>query len=152
MERRNERYRALYIYKMLHGYVPDIGLVKKETRDFTRAGSSLLPISFKASSAAMETKLQNSVLHHGVKIFNSLPQYIRDIPADLTEFKKELDKFLNTVPDQPAVPGFTPGSKDLWGKPSNSIIDWIRTENLRYNYEDLIRSEDANDDIIRNQY
>ena len=152
MERRNERYRALYIYKMLHGYVPDIGLVKKETRDFTRAGSSLLPISFKASSAAMETKLQNSVLHHGVKIFNSLPQYIRDIPADLTEFKKELDKFLNTVPDQPAVPGFTPGSKDLWGKPSNSIIDWIRTENLRYDYEDLIRSEDANDDIIRNQY
>ena len=98
----------------------------------------------------MQTKLQNSVLHHGVKIFNSLPQYIRDIPADLTEFKKELDIFLNTVPDQPAVPGFIPGSRDIWGNPSNSKIDWIRTEKLKYDYEDL--SEDINDDIIRNQY
>ena len=106
---------------MIHGYVPDLALVKKESRDFTRAGSSLLPISIKAGSGAIRTKLQNSILHHGVKIFNSFPQHIRDIPADLVKFKKELDTFLNTVPDQPAVPG----SRDLWGHPSNSILDWL---------------------------
>ena len=64
---------------------------------------------------------------------------------------KELDNFLNTVPDQPVVPGLVPGSRDLWGNPSNSIIDWIRTENLRYDYDDLIRSEDTNDILICNQ-
>ena len=35
MERRNERYRAPYIYKMLHGFVPDLGLVKKTIKDYT---------------------------------------------------------------------------------------------------------------------
>ena len=80
-----------------------------------------------------------------MKVFNSLPQYIRDIPADLPAFKKELDSFLQNVPDQPAVPGFVPGSKDLWGKPSSSIIDWIRTENLSQDFADLIRSEDGPD-------
>ena len=136
---------------MLHGYVPDLGLIKKESRDFTRAGSSLLPISIKAGTGAIRTKIQNSILHHGVKVFNSLPQHIRDIPADLDEFKKELDNFLKSVPDQPSVPGFVPGSRDLWGNPSNSVIDWIRTEKLSFDYDDLIRSEDTNDDLIRKQ-
>ena len=69
----------------------------------------------------------------------------------MVEFKKELDNFLNTVPDQPAAPGLVTGTRDLWGNPSNSIIDWIRTEKLRYDYDDLIRSEDTNNDLIRNQ-
>ena len=136
---------------MLHGMVPDLGLVRKSSKDPTRAGSSLQPIQLKAESSAIRTKLQNSILHQGVKIFNSLPQHIRDIPADLPTFKKELDSFLKSVPDQPAIPGFVPGSRDLWGKPSNSIIDWIRTENLTYNYEDLIRSDDENDADVTEQ-
>ena len=41
-------------------------------------------------------------------------------------------KNLSKVPDQPAVPGFKPGSHDLYGKPSNSIIDWIHTDNIQY--------------------
>ena len=130
---------------MVHGLVPDLGLVRKTTKDPTRAGSSLQPIKLKAETCSIKTKLQNSILHQGVKVFNSLPQYIHDIPADLPAFKKELDSFLQNVPDQPAVPGFVPGSKDLWGKPSNSIIDWIRTENLSQDFTDLIRSEDGPD-------
>ena len=159
MERRNECYRALYIYKMVHGLVPDLGLVRKTSKDPTRAGSSLQPIQLRAETCSIKTKLQNSILHQGVKVFNSLPQHIRDIPADLPTFKKELDNFLKTLPDQPAIPGFVPGSKDLWGKPSNSIIDWIRTEKLSYDYVDLIWNEDRpdtddnyqNDDLIRSQ-
>ena len=98
---------------MVHGLVPDLGLVRKTSKDPTRAGSSLQPIKLRAKICSIKTKLQNSILHQGVKVFNSLPQYIRDIPADLPAFKKELDSFLQNVPDQPAVPGFVPGSKDL---------------------------------------
>ena len=126
---------------MVHGLVPDLGLVRKTTKDLTRAGSSLQPIKLKADTCSIKTKLKNSILHQGVKVFNSLPQYIHDIPADLPE----LDSFLQNASDQPAVPGFVPGSKDLWGKPSNSIIDWIRTENLSQDFADLIRSEDGPD-------
>ena len=136
---------------MIHGMVPDLGLVRKSSKDPTRAGSSLQPIQLKAGSSAIRTKLQNSILHQGVKIFNSLPQHIRDIPADLPTFKKELDSFLKSVPDQPAIPGFVPGSRDLWGRPSNSIIDWIRTENLTCNYEYLIRSDHETDTDYKNQ-
>ena len=67
-----------------------------------------------------------------MRIFNALPIEIRSIPDNLDSFKKELDQYLSKIPDQPAVPGFRPGSRDLYGKPSNSIIDWIRTENIRY--------------------
>ena len=144
---------------MVHGLVPDLGLVRKTSKDPTRAGSSLQPIQLRAETSSIKTKLQNSILHQGVKVFNSLPQHIRDVPADLYTFKKELDCFHKTVPDQPAIPGFVPGSKDLWGKPFNSIIDSIRTENLSYEYDDLIRNEDGpdaddiyqNDDLICSQ-
>ena len=98
---------------MVHGLVPDLGLVRKATKDPTRVGSSLQPIKLKAETCFIKTKLQNSILHQGVKVFNSLPQYICDIPADLPAFKKELDSFLQIVPDQPAVSGLVPGSKDL---------------------------------------
>ena len=44
------------------------------------------------------------------------------------EFKSELDKVLEIIPDQPNVPGmYTPTACDLYsGKPSNSLIDQIR--------------------------
>ena len=41
VERRNEQYRALYIYKMVHGLVPDLSLVRKTTKDPTRGRSSV---------------------------------------------------------------------------------------------------------------
>ena len=42
------------------------------------------------------------------------------------KFNYELDRYLALLPDQPAVPGAVPGARDLYGDPSNCIIDWGR--------------------------
>ena len=62
----------------------------------------------------------------GVILYNALPVCIRNITGDLLEFKYELDRLLEMIPDQPALPGYVPGAKDKDGKSSNSIIDWLK--------------------------
>ena len=47
-----------------------------------------------------------------------VPKYLRDIESVKTEkFKFELDKFLDTIPDQPKMPNYVTASG------SNSILD-----------------------------
>ena len=43
----------------------------------------------------------------------------------LDEFKSALDKWLESIPDQPKIDGLTHGTQDLSGVYSNSIIHQI---------------------------
>ena len=46
---------------------------------------------------------ENAITAFGPRLYNSLPKYLRDIKSVKTEkFKFELDKFLDTIPDQPS--------------------------------------------------
>ena len=42
-------------------------------------------------------------------------------------FKKMLDDYLATIPDQPEMPDRKPGGRTFLGAPSNNIADWART-------------------------
>ena len=64
--------------------------------------------------------------HFGAKLFNSIPEYIRTFKGTLPQFKTLLDEYLGIFPDQPAVGDMVPGARNIYGKPSNSIIDWGR--------------------------
>ena len=56
---------------------------------------------------------------NGAKLFNCLPAKIRNLTkVGLDEFKMALDKFLETVPDQPK----TPGTQNSSGVYSNSLL------------------------------
>ena len=129
MERRVERYKVLYLYKIENGLVPNCGLDLYDGPD-TRSGDSFTTGSLRSNSESIKTKLRDSLKYNGVRIYNAIPRYIRDIKNDLPEFKKKLDTFLNKIPDQPSIPGLSPGAKCLYGNESNSIIDWIRLLNL----------------------
>ena len=64
-------------------------------------------------STTAPTRIQNirraSFTVNGPHIFNSLPQYIRDTTkCDENVFKAHLDHYLQQVPDQPLIPGYTP--------------------------------------------
>ena len=120
-----ERYHCIYVYKMLNGLVPDLGLNIYSGPD-TRSDQTLHSRAIHASNSSVRTKLCDSILVNGVKLFNTLPKWIRDIKCDLSLFKKELDRFLRQVPDQPELPGYIPEPRDIYGKPSNSLIDWVR--------------------------
>ena len=63
---------------------------------------------------------ENSITVFGPRLFNSLPKYLRDIECVKTEkFKFELDKLLDTIPDQPKMPNYVTASG------SNSFLDQL---------------------------
>ena len=63
---------------------------------------------------------ENAVTAFGPRLYNSLKKYLRDTESDKTEkFKFQLDKFLDTIPDQPKMPNYVTASG------SNSILDQL---------------------------
>ena len=74
----------------------------------------------------VKNAIRDSLSHFGAKLYNSIPVYIRTFKGTLPQFKKLLDEYIETFPDQPAVGDMVPGAKNIYGNPSNSIIDWSR--------------------------
>ena len=69
------------------------------------------------------SKRDNFLSVKGPKLFNILPASIRNsLGSDILAFKKNLDKFLSTVPDEPSVQGYSSGRAAA----SNSLLDQVR--------------------------
>ena len=63
---------------------------------------------------------ENVITVFGPRLYNSLPKYVRDIESVKTEnFKFELDKFLQLIPDEPKMPNYVTAAR------SNSILDQL---------------------------
>ena len=62
---------------------------------------------------------ENAITVFGPRLYNSLPKYLRDIESVTEKFKFELDKFLDTIHDQPKMPNYVTASG------SNSILDQL---------------------------
>ena len=120
-QRRRDRYRAIYIWKVLENHVPDPTDSELQCYISERTGrkckrralSSRAPGRIKALLAA-------SLGFEGPRIFNSLPKHVRNTTGCTVEkFKTSLDKFLATLPDEPPVPSYTANCRAA----SNSIPD-----------------------------
>ena len=70
-----------------------------------------------------------SFSHSAAKIYNSLPRHLKrkqaleenfDRVRVVEEFKKQLDNFLTTLPDQPTTPGLTRGAAE-----TNSMVGQV---------------------------
>ena len=109
---------------MTRGLVPDLG--PKYNYSVTRSCGSLIPIDTDAQRMGVRTKQRNSLMHHGVLLYNCIPSDIRNTSETLNEFKSRLDEYLSTVPDHPAVPGLIPDAPDMDGNPSNCLLDWVK--------------------------
>ena len=132
-QRRMERYRIIYVWKVLEGLVPNCGL-ESETK--LRLGRTC-SIPTLTNTGKIRTLRENSFQVHGPKLYNSLPIQIRNITkCSVNDFKTLLDRVLSQVPDEPNISGtqYTPRACDLFtGKPSNSVIDQIRGIEFRKN-------------------
>ena len=61
-------------------------------------------ISKDAPAWVQQAKL-HSFKHQAVQIWNLLPKYIRDTTnVSVDTFKSKLDRYLQTIPDQPRIP------------------------------------------------
>ena len=119
-ERRRDRYMILYIFKIINSKVPNPGISFKWS---LRRGKVLTypSVTSKASKAA--TLLHHSFTRRAPRLFNSLPQSLRNIPANTTAdtIKARLDTFLQTVTDEPRISGHFPSNS----AGSNRVEDQI---------------------------
>ena len=115
-------YMTIYTWQMLEGQVPDITSGKiyyiNEGGRLGRKCSSP-PINHNASPDVKRIRYA-SLAVKGPQLFNILPSEIRNLGNCSVEiFKRALDKFLDKVPDEPQIPGYTAMRR----ADSNSLVD-----------------------------
>jgi len=120
VQRRRERYMIMYVFKVLHRLVPNCGFSFHES---ARTGiRAVVPFIKSGLSSKLKTLKSNSFNHIAPMLYNILPRDMRIVydPEDSFEtFKKDLDIFLSTIPDQPTVAGLPRSAK------SNSLIHQV---------------------------
>ena len=122
LHRRRERYIIIYIWKITEHMVPNIdGTMGHtiKTRKHPRHGTQCV-IQYPTNRNPAQSLQENAITIFGPRLYNSLPKYLRDFESVKTEkFKFELDKFLDTIPDQPKIPNYVSASG------SDSILDQL---------------------------
>ena len=124
VERRMERYRCIYIHKILIQDIPNCG-IKTDVRN-ERIGRTLVVPPVKGGYKAVQTLKDRSFGVEGPRLYNSLPRCLRNFAGTKDRFKVLLDLFLRDVPDQPNRPYDYAGAQKKEGMPSNLICDWTR--------------------------
>ena len=121
IQRRNERFKILYIYKIKEEKVPNIssknGLTfSMHVRRGCRCNMPTFPIRGKAKNAR-----DRSFAWTACNLWNSLPRCVRDISGEKVEvFKRKLDKILAFYPDEPRC-AKSGNTFDRYGHRSNSL-------------------------------
>ena len=99
--------------------VPNIdGTIEQtiKTRKHPRHGTQCV-IQYPTNRNPAQSLQENATTVFGPRLHNSLQKYLKDIESIKTEkFKFELDKFLDSIPDQPKMPNYVTASG------SNSIL------------------------------
>ena len=118
-ERRRERYQIIFIWKISQGLVQGYNL---QFVNSDRRGRLGLPHAVhRHAPAAVRRAREASLGVKGVKIFNLLPVWIRNIDGvTVDNFKAELDQFLCGIPDEPTLPG------RLRAATTNSLLDQLQ--------------------------
>ena len=135
LQRRRERYIALYTWKILEGLVPNISVVTGINAVWhpRRGRECKVPRVSTKSSERVQNIRRASFVIHGPRIFNSLPKYVRNTSkCDLNTFKSKLDYFPRQVPDQPLIPNYTAQRQCC----TNSLIDWSQNAQLKEQLEE----------------
>ena len=96
-ERRMERYRIIYVWKILEGLTPNCG---SETTTSDRRGREVKIPPVKGIKGRIQTLREASFQIHGPRLFNSLLKSVRNLTSvSVEEFKGSLNKFLEKLPD-----------------------------------------------------
>jgi len=72
----------------------------------SRRGRVVLPSSIDCRSRNYYLKYYSFVCT-AERLFNCLPQYLRDANVSMLTIKSQLDELLSKVPDQPRLPGYS---------------------------------------------
>ena len=74
---------------------------KMKNRKHPRHGTQCV-IQYPTNRNSAQSLQENAITAFGPRLYNSLPEYLKDIESVKTEkFKFEPDKFLELIPDEP---------------------------------------------------
>merc|ERR1712082_120459 len=91
-QRRFERYRLIYLWKIRTGIVPNYGINFSTN---TRRGTMVIIPTLKSKvKNSVKSLRQQSLTYHGGNMFNLLPYSIREFIGSVDQFKNSLDKFI----------------------------------------------------------
>jgi len=129
LERRRERYQAIYTWRIIEGQVPNFDCTPiSTTRSERRGRTCILPHIPSSAPRRIQSIRFASLTHKGPRLFNCLPREVRDLTNCSTDiFKRALDRFLATLPDEPLVPNMTQYRRCE----SNSLLDWTTSSYTR---------------------
>ena len=121
LERRAERYKIIYTWKILEKLAPNLNTNQIESKCSDRRGRyCLVPKLNTKTSGKLTTLRENSFCIQGPRLFNCLPKETRNLSGiTIGTFKRHLNNYLLTLPDQPGIPGYT----GMRPAATNSIID-----------------------------
>ena len=122
-ERRRDRCLIIYIFKIIFGIVPNPGLSHKWT---LRRGKVLItPPVFSSKVSRGATLLHNSFTRRAPRLFNALPQELRNLPENTTieVVKRKLDTLLKDVLDEPRIPGYYQTNNAAWNRVEDQILE-----------------------------
>ena len=120
LERRRERYRIIYVWKILEGYVPNLNKNTIRCRTSLRHGRMCaVPSTSNNVPTSLQSLREGTLSIHGARLFNVLPVQLRNMKgSSLPKFKEKLDEFLKSVPDEPQCCGYTANRRAA----SNSLL------------------------------
>ena len=103
LERRRERYIIIYVWKIIHGLVPNVeGRNKIQIHTNERLGLKCkIPRRITSATDRIQSCKDNNFFVRGPHLFNCLPKDIRECTENQDIFKRRLDTFLRKIPDQP---------------------------------------------------
>ena len=132
VQRRHERYKIIYIYKIKENLVQNISVSHGlQFSQRGRLGCVCKMPSYPLHHNKAVIARNNSFALTASSLWNSLPKHIRDISGvSVDTFKRRLDKILKKYPDEPRCSSngcYT----DMHGRASNSITDLSRNRELR---------------------
>ena len=131
LERRRERYTVIYCWKVIHNIYPNPGLTlntalpsqhtENPNQGFAISFNDRTGLTLSHTMKDSPPLKQKSILSRCCSIYNALPSKLRmlsteDTPS-LPAFKKQLDEWLESIPDQPYIPNRQRAST------TNSIVE-----------------------------
>ena len=125
-ERRRERYMVIFMWKISEGLVKGYNI--NFTESARRGRMAVVKPHISTAPAAVKRAREASLGVKGCRIFNLLPDSIRNIRGGTVDsFKRSLDSFLSSVPDQPTIGGLTRAAE------TNSLLHQVPMQAAQHN-------------------
>ena len=132
LERRRERYLIINAWEQIEGRRENI--LNLRTRRIGRCRKITLDVipwsvNGRKLRKAVRTQIHNSTTSKMSRLFNILPASLANIEGVTTDtFKHHLDKWLQTVPDEPRIDGYC----KMVEKESNSLLHQVATRSAAW--------------------